>query len=181
MILRDEIVEIGVYNKTHGIGGEISATLTCDTSVAGQFSCFISSIDGIYVPFFPESMRPKNQQTLLVKLEGIDTDVQARALANKAIYVSRKEHENLTRDLYGEDEYPLDYLVGFTVKEVSDGSTVGVIVDVDASTENVLFVVEAPDGGELLVPAADDFVAGIDEENKVIVMNLPDGLIGQQK
>ena len=34
MITRDELVEIGIFNKPHGVEGEISATFDCDAETA---------------------------------------------------------------------------------------------------------------------------------------------------
>ena len=53
----------------------------------------------------------------------------------------------------------------------------GHIVDVDMSTANVLFVVEREGGGELLVPAIDDWVVSVDEEAKKLMMHVPEGLL----
>lgn len=47
MITRDELIEIGVYNKPHGVNGEISATIDCELDIISQFSCLVSDIDGI--------------------------------------------------------------------------------------------------------------------------------------
>ena len=47
---------------------------------------------------------------------------------------------------------------------------------IDDSTMNTLFVVDR-DASELLIPANDDFVISVDEENKIIKMDVPDGLL----
>lgn len=176
MISRDEIVEIGSYNKPHGINGEISATLLCDTEIAEKFSCFISDIDGIFVPFFAENVRPKNSQTLLVKLEGLENEDDLKLLVNKDIFVPKKEYDEISEE-YDCDEAPVDYFVGYNIYDNMTGETIGEIIDVDDSTENVLFVVEDASGNEILVPAVDDLVIDIDSENRVLTMSLPDGLI----
>ena len=36
MITADQLIEIGRYNKAHGINGEISATFDCDTMAVGE-------------------------------------------------------------------------------------------------------------------------------------------------
>ena len=66
MITRDELVEIGIFNKPHGVEGEISATFDCDAETAAEFSCFVCDIDGIFVPFFASSLRNKGTMTLLL-------------------------------------------------------------------------------------------------------------------
>ena len=176
MISRDEIVEIGSYNKPHGINGEISATLLCDTEIADKFSCFISSIDGIFVPFFTESMRVKNAQTLLLKLEGLENENEVKLLVNKDVFVLKKEYDEISEE-YDCDEAPVDYFVGYKVCDNETGETIGEIIDVDDATENVLFVVEDAKGNEILIPAVDDLVIDIDFENCVLTMSLPNGLI----
>lgn len=61
--------------------------------------------------------------------------------------------------------------------EDSAHGDLGKVTDVDMSTVNTLFVVERPDGEELLVPAQEEFIKGIDQERKLIVVDLPEGLL----
>ena len=53
---------------------------------------------------------------------------------------------------------------------------IGEIVDINDLTENVLFIVEH-EGEEIMIPAADDLILGIDDENETILMDLPQGLV----
>ena len=50
------------------------------------------------------------------------------------------------------------------------------IVAVDDSTMNVLFVIEK-DGDELLLPAHEEFIIDLDRENRVLKVDIPDGLL----
>lgn len=52
----------------------------------------------------------------------------------------------------------------------------GKIIWVNDDTANVLFVLER-EGKELLIPAIDEFVTGIDEEKKILNMRIPEGLL----
>ncbi len=52
----------------------------------------------------------------------------------------------------------------------------GKIVHIDDSTINTLFVV-GRDASELLIPANDDFVISVDRENKIIKMDVLNGLL----
>ncbi len=174
MIVRDDIIVIGHYNKPHGVNGEISASVDVDVDVLDGFSCLISDIDGIFVPFFVESRRSKSSSTVLLTIDGIASDDRAALLVNKDIYVLKSEYEQLSDD-EDCDELPIDYFIGF---ELRDGDeVVGSIVDIEDSTENVLFVVERPGGDEVAVPAADDLITHLDLEGKVIGMALPAGLL----
>lgn len=46
----------------------------------------------------------------------------------------------------------------------------------ESATENVLFEVEY-NGRLLLIPAVDEFVCEIDEDNRKLYLNIPDGLL----
>ena len=71
-----------------------------------------------------------------------------------------------------------DELTGCAIVEADDGdSPIGILKYVDDATENVLFCVETPDGSELLLPAADEFILAIDAENRKIRASLPEGLL----
>ena len=60
-----------------------------------------------------------------------------------------------------------------------DGNVVGDITDIDDTTENALFVVDA-DGNQIFVPISENLILEIDDEKKVISMELPQGLIDAQ-
>lgn len=86
MILRTDITEAGVFNKPHGIKGEISATLDYDTDLS-EVKCIVIEIEGIFVPFFIVSVRPKTAETCLLTIDGIDSEEKARTLTGRAFYL----------------------------------------------------------------------------------------------
>ena len=53
----------------------------------------------------------------------------------------------------------------------------GVITDINDSTENALFIVELPNGKSTYIPIADELIDEINEEEKYIVMTLPEGIL----
>ena len=168
MITADQLTEIGRYNKPHGINGEISASFDCDSMIVGELSTLVSPMDGIFVPFFAENIRPKNGDTLLLQIEGIHNEAMAKRLVNSPIYA-------LTEEMPEQDDVYCDFFIGFTITE-PDGNVVGKIADVDDSTENALFIVENK-GNTIYVPISEDFIISIDENKKTIVMDLPQGLL----
>ena len=156
------------YNKAHGINGEISATFDCDTMAVGELSALVSPMDGIFVPFFVNGIRPKNNDTLLLKIDGIRNETQAKRLVNCPIYA-------LAEEMPEQDEVYCDFFIGFTITD-TDGNTIGTITDVDDSTENALFVVEN-EGKTVYIPISEDFITEIDEQGKTIEMDLPEGIL----
>ncbi len=67
-----------------------------------------------------------------------------------------------------------EFFVGYSIMD-QHGEILGVIREVDNTTINVLFVVQN-DETELLIPATEDFIVAVDEENKLLEMYLPEGL-----
>ena len=174
MIKREELIAIGHYNKPHGVSGELSATVDVDIEVLRELSCLISGVDGIFVPFFVNACRPKSHETVLLTIDGINDEQEAARLVNHDIYVLKREYRQESIDADA-DGYPLDFFIGFEVRD-SDGTVIGEIADVDEQTENAIFIVER-DGSEIMVPATDDLIVEFDLDGKVMVMDLPQGLL----
>lgn len=178
MITRDELIAIGHYNKPHGVAGEISATLDVDLGLVQELSCLVTDIDGIFVPFFVNACRPKSGETVLLTIDGIDNEVEASRLVNRDIYALKREFQQESED-EDADGYPLDFFIGFQLRD-TDGTVVGEIIDVDEQTENAIFIV-ARDDEELMIPAVDDLIVEFDLDNKVMVMDIPQGLLDLNK
>ena len=174
MITRDELIAIGRYNKPHGVAGEISATIDVDLDTLQGLSCLVTDIDGIFVPFFVNTIRPKSVDTVLLTIDGIENEKEAARLVNRDIYALKRDYQQESIDADA-DGYPLDFFIGFELRD-SDGSRVGEITDVDEQTENAIFVVDR-DGSEIMVPATDDLIVEFDVDNKLMVMDLPEGLL----
>ena len=171
MIKREDVFKIGQFAKPHGIKGEISLVTNCDVFDESDDPYVICEMDGILVPFFIESYRFKNDDTALIKFEGIDTDEEAKVLSKADVFMSR----SLVPD--GADvACGIDFFIDYKVFDEND-KVVGVIVGVDDTTENVLFLVESDGGQEYMIPASDEFVLEIDDEKHTMKMQIPEGLL----
>ncbi len=176
MIRQEEIVRVGMFNKPHGIDGEITASVDFDVDDIKQFSCLITDVEGIFVPFFVNAVRTKSSQSLLLKIDGIENETDAIILVNKPIYVLKSEFGEL--ECFDDDEIPIDCLVGYSVSQ--QGESLGRITRIDDSTANVLFVITDSSNRELLVPAVDDFIEAIDTEKQEILLAAPPEIINLQ-
>ncbi|MCP9611924.1 ribosome maturation factor RimM [Coprobacter tertius] len=171
MIKRDELIKIGTFNKPHGIHGEVSFIFTDDIFDRTECPYLVCEIDGIFVPFFIEEYRFKSDTSALIKFEDIDTEEEARLFTNLTVYFPKTylgDEEEI-------EEAQVDYFIGYTISDATLGS-LGKIIDIDDATINILFVVEH-EGKEVLIPANDDFVVSVDEENKIIYMSIPPELL----
>lgn len=170
MIRREDVYKIGIFNKPHGIHGELSFTFTDDVFDRVEGDYLICLLDGIFVPFFIEEYRFRSDSTALVKLEGVDTAERARMFTNIEVYFPAQHAQEA-----GPGELSWDFFVGFRVEDVQHGE-LGEVVEVDNSTVNTLFVIEK-DGNELLLPAQEEFIVNIDRMHRVMTVNIPEGLL----
>ena len=167
MLKKEDFVYFGKFLKPHGTKGEIG--LQTDTfSLDEGFDFVACDIDGILVPFFFESVRSKGRDTLIVKVERMESAEEVRYLTNRDAYVPRKWIEEC-------EEVSLGYFIGFTATDKTLGE-IGEVTDIDDSTINTLFVVEK-DGNEILIPAQEEFITDIDHDGQTITFDLPQGLI----
>lgn len=169
MIRKEEVFKIGVINKPHGIKGEVSLTFTDDIFDRVDCDYLVLMMDGILVPFFIEEYRFRSDDVVLMKFEGIDTAEKARMLTNVLVFFPKKYMEE-------QDEITSwNFFVGFKVDDVRHGD-LGTVTDVDDTTLNVLFVIEK-DGEELLLPAHEEFIVGVDRHNRILTVDIPEGLL----
>jgi 16S rRNA processing protein RimM len=188
MIKNEEVYKIGVFNKPHGVHGELSFTFTDDIFDRMEGKYLVCLLEGIFVPFFIEKYGFRSHNVAIIKLEGINSIELARTFVNVAVYYPIKSVMKSKPVLNGElgevsphcpsKEGSLLSVYAFTGFEVKDAISgiLGKISDIDISTANTLFVVEN-EKGELLIPACEEFIVGIDYENKQLLMNLPEGLV----
>ncbi len=169
MIKKEDVFKIGVINKPHGVKGEVSFTFTDDIFDRVECEYLILLLDGILVPFFMEEYRFRSENVALVKFEDVDDAERARRLTNVEVYFPKK---------YMEEQDGIsswNFFVGFRVEDVRHGY-LGEVTAVDESTLNVLFAIER-DGEELLLPAHEEFIVGVDQKSKLLTVDVPDGLI----
>lgn len=174
MIKRNEITEAGVFNKPHGIKGEISATLDIDIDL-NDVKCIIMDVEGIFVPFFISSVRPKTSDTSLITIDGVDSEEKARLLTGLTFYLLDTDIPSDVED--GDDDgFYADDLIGYHVVDSSAGN-LGEITAVNDMTANILFIVARPDGSEIYIPVAEEFIDGVDPDSLTLTVSLPPELI----
>lgn len=167
MIREEDVYKIGRVGKAHGVKGEVQVQVDDDVFDRVDAEYLILKVDGILVPFFMEEYRFKSDEIALVKFCDIDTQDKVRELTGCDVFFPRALAEA--------DEHDLTYaeLVGYKVVDDSTEKEVGTIAFVDDTTENILFELE--DG--TLLPAPDELIVEVDQENRKVTMNIPSGLL----
>lgn len=173
MILPESVIGIASFNKPHGVNGELSVSLDDDIDF-NELKCIVVEMDGILVPFFVESVRPRGVASVLLKVEGINNEKDAMKLARHTIY-ALKDDVDYDDGIDGDGFYAED-MIGFSIFDTTSGE-IGKISGVNDMTENILFIVTRPDGSNVFIPVAEEMIVGIDPDSKTCTMNLPEGLL----
>ena len=138
MIKKEEVFKIGQFAKPHGIKGEIALVTDSDLlDEVTEDTYIVCEMEGILVPFFVESCRNKSTQVVLVKLEGVDSEADARDFAGRDVFYPLDELD----DDWSMADMTWDNLIGYTLVDAKQG-VLGPVTQVDDSTQNVLLSVE---------------------------------------
>lgn len=172
MIRLEDVYQIGRMGKAHGLKGEINFQFTDDVWERTDSDYLICDVDGILVPFFIEEYRFRSDSTAIMKFEDLDSADAIQFLVNSNVFFEKKYQEELD-----EDEVSLHYFIGFKMIDGDNDKEIGTIIDIDDKTDNWLFIVERPDGNEVMIPAHEEFIQEIKQEEKTMVMDLPIGLL----
>ncbi len=170
MITQDQLFLIGKINKPHGVYGEVTFTLQNNTSFDEDTPCLFVEIDGIHVPFFIEEMEFSTDTTGFLKFEDIETANDASLFTSLPLYIERKYIHD--EDIETDDA---NYFIGFKLMD-NKNHEIGLIQFIDTTTENHLFVIDK-DGEEILIPVSEEYITDLDHDNKIIYMELPEGLL----
>jgi 16S rRNA processing protein RimM len=169
MIELNEVQRIGQIVKPHGVGGEMAVTVPASLDWTDDIDCLVCSLDGILVPFFLESIRPKSSTTILVKFEGYDSVESTSRFMGVTVYMPLR--------FVAESDEEEPSWSSFLDWRVVDSKTgpLGTVDAVDDSTPNILFQVR--DGGrERIIPANPEWITRVDRKNRTLMYNLPEGL-----
>lgn len=182
MITPEEVFQIGRITRTHGIHGEVELQFTDDIFDRADAEYLVLRIDGLFVPFFFEEYRFKNNEAVIIKFEEVEDDAAARQLVGLSVYypqqfVDEEEHDEINN---------LQAFTGFSLLLVDEANTtedqlatyeLGTIVSVNTSTANTLLTVETEEGEELLIPLHDDFLVDYSVKDRYLLLNLPEGIL----
>ena len=86
MIREEEVFKIGQFAKPHGIKGELSLVTNSDVLEDAEDPYIVCEMDGILVPFFVEDFRYKTDTVVLVKLEDVNSEEDARMFVGKEVF-----------------------------------------------------------------------------------------------
>ena len=161
---------IGRIVKIHGFKGEVVLRLDTDIPEAYEQmeSLFLQRAEAMN-PFFIQRSSLSGQ-FLRIKLEGVDTEEEARRLVRSEAYLPIECLPELE-----EGQFYYHEITGYRVVDKTAGE-IGTVKRVNDAPVQPLFEIDSH-GKEILVPVVDDFIEKVDKKGRALYLNLPDGLL----
>jgi 16S rRNA processing protein RimM len=161
---------LGSIYRTHGVKGNVIVRIDVDQPAAyKKLQAAFLDLNGKLQEFKVTSTSILNDQ-LILHLEGIEDMDEAEKLIRVNIFLPMTELPKLK----GKKIY-LHEAVGMTVMDATEGE-LGIIEKIYDLPEQPMASV--PIGGkELLFPLIAAFIERVDRVNKVLYVNLPEGLV----
>ncbi|QHC31595.1 ribosome maturation factor RimM [Streptomyces sp. HF10] len=158
--------------RAHGIKGEVTVEVRTDEPELRLAPGAVLATDPAATgPLTIETGRVHSGR-LLLRFAGVTDRTGAEALRN-TLLIADVDPEELPE---GEDEYYDHQLMDLDVV-TEDGVEVGRITEISHLPSQDLFIVERPDGTEVMIPFVEEIVAEIDLEEQRAVITPPPGLI----
>lgn len=161
---------LGYISKTAGKENLLVVQLDSDDPKRySRIDALFVDLGGTLTPFFVSSARFSPPAAIVVELEDVDGDL-ARQLVGNDVYLPLAALPKLSGKKFYFHE-----VIGYEVVDKTKGS-IGIIESsFDRSTQPVLMVMQGKT--EILIPVTDDFIVSVDRDNKILNLDLPEGLI----
>ena len=165
-----EYFKIGKLVAASGLKGELilKHTLGKKTSLKGLQAIFIEEKKDSFIPWFIQSARIKNEEEIYLKLDGIDVREAAAKISQKEVWVTEIDFKK-----FAAKSAPIS-LLGYTI--INNKEPLGEILEVIEQSHQVLCRLEIK-GKEVLIPLNENFLQKISHSKKLVMVELPDGLL----
>jgi len=165
-----EYFKIGKLAASYGLNGELvlQHSLGKKTSLKGLEAIYIEEQKDNFLPYFIQKTSIKNESETYIKLEGIETKEVARKLTPKEVWLEETDFKK-----FAAKAAPIS-LLGFSM--IEGENVLGEIIEVIEQPHQVLCSILYK-GKEALIPVHEASLIKIDQKNKKVFVELPDGLL----
>lgn len=161
---------IGYITKTKGLKGEIQVYFEFDEPETLELKTMFAEINGKLIPYFVSSYKLNTNNTGYFFLDDVDSIEKAEKLVRKKLYLPNELKPDTSQD-----ELTYKGLEGFVVIDEKHGE-LGEISEVHEYPQQ--FIATVPYRfREIMFPLNDEIIKSIDDEQGIIEVSLPDGLL----
>ena len=168
----EEYVEVGFIRKPYGYKGDVkvSSEPEFEEDVKESTFLFIEQ-KGLRVPF--KIVEWTDVPELIMRFDYINSSEEVTSLIGQKAFLLKKDIKYAEDYLHDDEEK--EYLVGFILEDVTNGESFEIIRLEDFPQQLMAVIIR--DGKELYIPLNDQFITEVKKEEKIITMELPDGLL----
>ena len=162
--------KIGKFAASYGLDGQLvlQHSLGKRTTLKGLEIIYIEETKDNFIPYFIEKTTIKSESETYIKLEGIDTKEIARKLTPKETWLEENDFKK-----FAAKAAPIA-LLGFNM--IEGDTDLGEIIEVIEQPHQVLCTIMYK-GKEALIPVHEASLIKIDQKNKKVFVDLPEGLL----
>lgn len=171
----EESFYIGYISKTRGLKGEVQLFFEFEDYDELDLDVIFLEVNKKLVPYFVDSIKLQKNSTAYANFEDVDHIDKAQPLVHRKMYLPNDKMPE--RD---PDDFRWTDLVGFLVVDEEHGE-LGEIIDVTEMPQQFIATVEMEDEKQLMFPLSEDLILGIDAEEEIIEVDLPEGLVNLYK
>ena len=163
-------VKIGTVVSKHGYKGDIKISVSSNNlDTFPDLKYLFIDLYGCFIPFKIDNVRSFSKNVLIVKLKEIRSEDEVNEVIHKNIYVDSAEMEsNIDSGFFYND------LINFEV--ITDSKKIGRIENINSKLPQPVFEI-IYDSRKVLIPIHEDLIKKIDKENKIIYLDIPNGLL----
>ena len=163
-------VKIGTIVSKHGYKGFVKiSTSSFNFDKLPYVKHLFIDINNCFIPFRIDKIKSFSDNLLILKLSEVNNENEAEEIIFKNIFIDSKSYEPIEGKSFFYNE-----LINFSV--YSKSKKVGVIDNINYELPQPVFEVLIK-SNKVMIPIHEDLIDKIDKKNKIIHMDIPDGLI----
>ena len=162
-------VRIGTVVSKHGFKGLVKINiLSFNLDTLPKLINLFIDIDNCLVPFMIEEIKSFSNNLLIIKFIEISSEKEANEIIQKNVFIDSNHLGSIDKK-----GFFYDYLINFSV--FKESKKIGVIENIITELPQPVFEVKM-DSKKVMIPIHEDLIEKIDKKQKIIYIDIPDGL-----
>ncbi len=166
----DSYIKVSKFGSPHGLRGYIKLIPIIDPpELLNELNHLFFKKDNEYIQLEIEVIKPYKKNSWLFKAKRWHSIDDVQSLVNNYLVCRREDLPGLEKNRY----YIVD-IIGCNVVDLND-KYLGKVLDVLQYSSNDIYKI-GEDENSFLLPAVKEFIKSIDVNNKLVKVNLPEGI-----